>query len=285
MNKTTGTYLRHLGLWLRVQGVEGPRIVTVLSDVRAHVTESGENPFETFGEPRVYAKAFAEGSRRRWLWIASFVVAFATFAASIYLLASEIAARRDFRPLPLGGHAWLIITTGVVAALISWRAFLVVAVRPLSSLAYGDDDAATSWSKWSRHRRYATLAIALAVAIGSLTWGVTLGKGFRNSPKLQVSNYVWATAGSLGSPGQDQQSITVSTVIYQSARGPKVMLTGLSLSVNWDANWSASSNLVAFPTLATALTAAHNHIFSGAGRTHSSPLSTTAPTTCSNTLE
>ncbi len=63
MNKATGTYLRQLGFWLRFEGVGGPRIVMILSEVRAHVLESGEDPYETFGQPRTYAKAFAEGSR------------------------------------------------------------------------------------------------------------------------------------------------------------------------------------------------------------------------------
>ena len=70
-------------------------MVTILLEVRTDVTESGENPYETFGLPRSYAKAFGEGSRRRWIWVASLVCA---MAASIAVSISS-RARWPFTPI------------------------------------------------------------------------------------------------------------------------------------------------------------------------------------------
>ncbi|MHB1088566.1 MAG: hypothetical protein ACYC19_07375 [Acidimicrobiales bacterium] len=239
--------------------------MTIMSEVRTHVNESGEDPYDTFGQPRIYAKAFAEGSRRRWLWGASLAVTIAAFTSSIFLFASAIARHSDFRPLPLGGHVWVVVATGIIAALIAWRAFLVVSVRPLSSLAYDESEASASWKGWVWRRRYTTIVVVVALSIGSLLWGQSLGTNFRNSPKLHASSYVWATASSpTNSFGQQSQLITASTVIYLSAPGPATMLNNLSLSRNWIGN-NDTSNLIAFPTLATALSAARNHNFSGNG--------------------
>ena len=264
MKRSTGPYIRQLGLWLRIHGVEGSRVVTILSEVRAHVSESGENPYETFGEPRIYAKAFAEGSRRRWVWITSLVVAIAAFVLSIYLLASEIASQRDYRPLPFGGHRWLVISAGIIIAIIAWRAILVVAVRPLSSLAYDKGDASTSWKKWAWHRRFTTVATVVVLVVGSALWGESLGGSFRDAPKLHSSTYVWSNATAQNSSGQQLQVIATSTVLYLSAPGPETKLVGLSLSTNWDSD-NDSSNLIAFPTLSSALETARDHNFSGTG--------------------
>ncbi|HEY1761091.1 MAG TPA: hypothetical protein VGG17_00730 [Acidimicrobiales bacterium] len=261
MRRTTGSYLEQLSLWLRFQGVEGPRIVTILSEVRAHVSESGENPYETFGEPRLYAKAFAEGSRRRWLWGISLAVAIAAFLASAYMFASDIAAHRDFRRLPLGGHVWLVISIGIVTAIVAWRAVLVVAVRPLSALAYEESDTATSWKKWAWRRRIATAAVVVVLVACSGLWGVALGNAYRDAPKLRSATYVWVNANAPSdSNGEEQQLITTSAVIYLSAPGPTTQLVGLSLSTNWNGSNDAST-LIAFPTLSSALAAAHNHNF------------------------
>ncbi len=264
MKRSTGAYLRQLGLWLRFQGIKRPRVVTIISEVHAHVSESGENPYETFGEPRLYAKAFAEGSRRRWLWTTSIVVAIAAFVSSIYLLGSDIAAQRDFRPLPLGGHRWLVISAGILVAIIAWRAILVVAVRPLSSLAYDESDASASWKKWAWQRRLTTVAAIVVLVSGSVLWGVSLGVSFRDAPKLHSSTYVWSHATAQNSAGQRLQVIATSTVLYLSAPGPATDLVGLSLSTNWDSD-NDSSNLIAFPTLSSAFGTARDHNFSGTG--------------------
>ena len=104
-----------------------------------------------------------------------------------------------------------MITLGVVAAVVAWRAFLVVAVRPLASLAYDEGDTANSWKKWVLHRRITTVAVVIALALAGVLWGKSLGTDFLNSPKLRASTYVWATA-STTSPvnGQSNLLITVS---------------------------------------------------------------------------
>jgi hypothetical protein len=262
MNKTTSTYLRQLGFWLRFQGVEGPRVVTILLEVRTHVVESGEDPYETFGEPRAYANAFAEGSRRRWLWGTALVVAVAASIASAYLLASEVASHRDYRPLPLGGHAWLVVALAIIAALIAWRAILMVVVRPLSSLAYDESAAATSWRTWVVRRRFTTVTVVIVLVVGSALWGQSLGHGFLRSPQLRASNYVWANASG-GTPtlGENPVDVTVLTVIYVAAPGPTVQIFNLSMSKQ-SAGSDGGSNLIPYPTLASANRAAHDHDFS-----------------------
>jgi hypothetical protein len=264
MKKTLSTYLRQLGFWLRFQGVEGPRIVTILLEVRTHVTESGENPYETFGEPRAYAKAFAEGSRRRWLWGTALVFALAAFIGSIYLLACEVASHRDDRPLPLGGHAWVVVTVAIIAALLTWRAFLIVVVRPLSSLAYDESEANASWRAWIVRRRYATVAVVIALVVGSVLWGRSLGNSFLQSPQLRVSNYIWANAsGGKQTLGETPVDVVVSTVIYVAAPGLTTRIVNLSLSKQSVGSFDESSNLIPYPTLASADRAAHDHNFSG----------------------
>jgi hypothetical protein len=265
MRRTTGSYLEQLSLWLRFQGVEGPRIITILSEVRAHVSESGENPYETFGEPRLYAKAFAEGSYRRWLWGVSLAVAIAAFLTSAYMFGSDIAAHREFRRLPLGGHVWLVISIGTVTAIVAWRAVLVVAVRPLSALAYEGGDTSASWKKWAWRRRIATVAVVVLLVACSGLWGVALGNAYRDAPKLRSATYVWVDANSpTYTTGEAQQLISTITVIYLSAPGPATQLVGLSLSTHWNGS-NDTSNLIAFPTLSSALAVAHNHNFATSG--------------------
>ena len=48
-----------------------------------------------------------------------------------------------------------------------------------------------------------------------------------------------------------------------SAPSPDTRLEGLSLSRNWNSDYSQSSNIVPYPTLASAVRAAHSHNFSG----------------------
>jgi hypothetical protein len=262
MKKSTSSYLRQLGFWLRFQGVEGPRIVTILLEVRTHVAESGEDPYETFGDPRTYAKAFAEGSRRRWLWGAALLVAVAASVASMYLMACEVASSRESRPLPLGGHAWIVITLAIIAALIAWRAYLIVAVRPLSSLAYDESAASTSWRTWIVHRRYTTVAVVIVLIVGSALWGQALGTSFLNSPLLRASNYVWANAsGGTQTLGENRVDVAVLTVIYVAAPGPTTQIFNLSMSKQSAGN-DGGSNLIPYPTLASANRAAHDHDFS-----------------------
>jgi hypothetical protein len=75
---------------------------------------------------------------------------------------------------------------------------------------------------------------------------------------------VWANINSSNSSGEEQQLVTVSTVLYLSAPGPTTVLTDLTLSTQWD-GFSDTSNLIAFPTLSMALGAAHNHNFGASG--------------------
>jgi hypothetical protein len=60
MNTVPGTYQQQLLLALRLQNIPGPRIAEALAEVDSHVAETGEDPRQAFGEPKVYAGHLSE---------------------------------------------------------------------------------------------------------------------------------------------------------------------------------------------------------------------------------
>ena len=74
MTTSVETYRNDLLLALRLRDVPGPRIAEALAEVESHVGETGEDPRETFGEPREYAEQVAavhglagRGGSRGWV--------------------------------------------------------------------------------------------------------------------------------------------------------------------------------------------------------------------------
>ncbi|GAB3356001.1 HAAS signaling domain-containing protein [Modestobacter lapidis] len=59
MTDPTARYCNDLLVALRMADVPGPRIGEVLTEVRGHLAESGEDPVEAFGAPEEYAAALA----------------------------------------------------------------------------------------------------------------------------------------------------------------------------------------------------------------------------------
>ena len=55
MSTRVQTYSDELLLALRMRDVPGPQIAEALAEVHSHVAETGEDPREAFGPPRVYA--------------------------------------------------------------------------------------------------------------------------------------------------------------------------------------------------------------------------------------
>jgi len=59
MTTSIDTYRNDLLLALRLRDVPGPRIAEVLAEVESHASDTGEDPRESFGAPRVYAEQVA----------------------------------------------------------------------------------------------------------------------------------------------------------------------------------------------------------------------------------
>ncbi|MEO6880363.1 MAG: hypothetical protein ABI181_05330 [Mycobacteriaceae bacterium] len=70
MKTEAHSYNDQLLVFLRWRGVPGPQIAEVLAEVDSHVTETGEDPREAFGEPKAYAAdiAAALGDASRGWW-------------------------------------------------------------------------------------------------------------------------------------------------------------------------------------------------------------------------
>jgi hypothetical protein len=227
MKNPLGSYLRTLSFWLRVEGVDGPQIVTVLAEVKAHVAESGENPYEAFGPPRKYAGAFSDGLGRSWAWMSACALSVVGLFASAYYLACLVAHDANFRPLPFGGRFWISLVLVVVAVVITWRAVLSAAVRPLASLATDNVDARRAWTSWARRRRVVSILVVVVILVAGGAWGNLMGNSYKATPKLRAANYVYATASYSGKdPFVRVINITVRAIVYLDGPGAKTTLSG-----------------------------------------------------------
>lgn len=61
-------YRQSLILALRLKDVPGDRIGQIVAEVESHVADTGEDPVEAFGSPRVYAARVTTGQRREPWW-------------------------------------------------------------------------------------------------------------------------------------------------------------------------------------------------------------------------
>ena len=255
-------YLSRLEFWLRAGGTDGVRTVSVLSDVRTHLADSGENPYEAFGPPRSYAKEFGEDSRGRWSWPrrAAGVVALVAIVASGYSAADDIAHLRTQRPLWWTAPQWIVVVTTLILLLIGWQALLYFGGRPLASLAGEGVDAERAWRTRVLRRRIVSLGLLVVVIIASGTWGTVLGRSYQESPKLRVTSYVNSGTGTVG--GSSDTGVTVRTVIYLASRGPATTLNMATLSKRVDPEALVGSSLQGFGSLAQALRIARGNNWS-----------------------
>jgi len=60
MTKQVQTYTDELLFALRMRDLPGSQIAEALAEVNSHVADTGEDPRETFGPPRAYAREVAE---------------------------------------------------------------------------------------------------------------------------------------------------------------------------------------------------------------------------------
>jgi hypothetical protein len=56
-------YLDELGLRLRMVGMDGAQIGSILEETRDHLDTSGQDPHDAFGRPEEYAEALADAQR------------------------------------------------------------------------------------------------------------------------------------------------------------------------------------------------------------------------------
>ncbi len=101
---------------LRLKNVPGPEIGDILTEVAAHIEDSGESPEEAFGDPVQYARGrsatVATPSRKRRAMVVSAVV-IACFAGGAMAAGGAWALGAGdprWGPLP----AWLALAAGVV---------------------------------------------------------------------------------------------------------------------------------------------------------------------------
>ncbi len=253
-------YLSRLGFWLRVGGTDGARTVSVLSDVRTHLVDSAENPYETFGPPRSYAKEFTSGSGWSWARRGSGFVALVALAAGCYSAADEVAHLRAQRPLWWTAPQWIVIVATLVVWLVGWRALLFTESRPILSMASEGVDPQRAWKVRVLRRRIVSLGLLIAVVLASGIWGTLLGRSYQDSPKLRVTSYVNSATGTSGDPSGI--AVTVRTVIYLASRGPATTLNMATLSKRVDPAVPVASSLQGFGSLAQALRIARENNWS-----------------------
>ena len=126
MSTATRPYTRALVRRLRMRNVPATTIEEAVAVVEAHVRDTGEDPRESFGPPREYARTFPRGTQPRaragryvlgWL-VASLAGALLVHAASAAARDAELAGGVD----PRAG----VVTALVV--LVAWTAWLLAAL-------------------------------------------------------------------------------------------------------------------------------------------------------------
>lgn len=132
----TETYLQDLRLALELRDAHEDHILDVLRQVRSHLSDSGEDPYDAFGDPREYAKQFSPVKTTTRFWVLIIVSVILTVIGGWLLVNGLIHA--------VGGEsmAWgLPPAVGIVVGsilLATWIALLVVS--------------AAGWRSWASRR-------------------------------------------------------------------------------------------------------------------------------------
>ncbi|MDO4242206.1 MAG: hypothetical protein Q4C85_00315 [Actinomyces sp.] len=131
-------YVDELILQLRLLGVPGDRVGQVLAETESHLAESGEDPIETFGPPRDYARELAahEGvtlprvsrsnnvliqllfSMSPRMWVA-FVAGLAVVGVGAGIGLGGLLNVTMGEPVPFGLSPWVALLIGV-AVVVGW---------------------------------------------------------------------------------------------------------------------------------------------------------------------
>jgi len=176
-------YCDDLLLALRMKDVPGNRIGAVLTEVRAHLADSGEGPHEAFGSPEEYAQALAgdtavETPRE---WLTTRASGAAIFLGFWWLIEGATALatgqRAELGPVPVGaaaiaglGAPWLVEQLvapahGVAAAARIGRAVLLASLVGVAVVLTG--------GRWAAE---VPGALPLALGAGLLLVGGLLGR-------------------------------------------------------------------------------------------------------------
>jgi hypothetical protein len=249
MKSHNDQYLSRLSLWLRVSGSAPARTVSVLAEVRTHLADSGENPYETFGAPRQYAKQFAQESKWSLARRSAALVALGSVAASCYLVADDVAHLSTQRPLWWSAPQWVFLIITAVLVVVAWQSALFFFSPPLTSLASADKVSDHAWKSRHRARIIVTTGVVVVVVGASLVWGRSLGNSYRDLPKLRTSTFV---ASNATADGHDI-IVSVRTVIYLDAPQSGVTLNSADPSNGEDFNGLTAGSLQEFGSLAAAL--------------------------------
>ena len=110
-------YCDDLLLALRIEEVPGTRIGEVLTEVRAHLAESGEDPEEAFGAPADYAAALsADAPPESWrAWLTTRAGGAALFLGAGWLVEGASALLVGDRGEVRAGVVLLAVLVGLVA--------------------------------------------------------------------------------------------------------------------------------------------------------------------------
>lgn len=121
-------YRRELLTALRLRDVDPDRIGEVIAEVDSHVAETGEDPRDAFGAPADYARVVSDGRSRLTPAERRSRNAGHAFAGGAVGAVSAIGimAVTSGDDTALGVPSWLVLTIGVVAALIG---IVLLAVR------------------------------------------------------------------------------------------------------------------------------------------------------------
>jgi hypothetical protein len=128
MITSTEKYRRELLTALRLRDVEPDRIGEVLAEVDSHVAETGEDPHDAFGAPADYARVVADGRRgltegeRRTRNAGHALIGGVVGAVSAIGIMAVVRGDET----ALGQPSWLVLTIGVVAAVVG---IVLLAVR------------------------------------------------------------------------------------------------------------------------------------------------------------
>lgn len=138
MRTRVRSYSKNLLFALRMRDVPGPRIAEVLAEVDSHVRETGEDPREAFGPPKLYADevsaALGVPGKPWWRVVLSWSTAFAGFAGAtgawFFLDGVTAASAHERGALGLPAVASIVLGAALLLACVAEVVWL--ARRPVT---------------------------------------------------------------------------------------------------------------------------------------------------------
>lgn len=129
----TEAYVAELRLALELRDAHENQILDVLRQVRSHLSDSGEDPYDAFGDPREYAKQYSPRKTTARFWLLALVSVILAFAGGRFLVDGVIHAVGG-TPMAWGLPPAVGIVVGSIL-LATWIVLLVVAAARWRSRA------------------------------------------------------------------------------------------------------------------------------------------------------